>query len=106
MAWSDVKEYWNTALNTAYAANEIDEPDYLEAVPLLDRWIDTEEAKDKAAEASDIASYSIAGRSVQRQGVSDMTKAASDARQAFMNKLFGTATYFDFSSRQEVDSER
>ncbi len=95
MAWSDLKTYWSNAVNTAVTAGQIEEPDNIEALVLLDRWIDAEQAADNNA-ATDIDSYTIAGRSVSRRGNSDVNGQAQAAKRAFMHKLYGSTTYADF----------
>jgi len=105
MAWSDLETYWSAQVNTAETAGQISEPDAIEARVLLSRWIDAEEAKDKAAAAADIQSYSIHGRSVQRATTQSSSSAATTARRDFFHKLYGSSTYADFRTNQEVTDD-
>jgi len=93
--WDQLKTYWSNAVNTAVTNGTLEEPDNIEALVLLDRWIDAEEAADNNA-ATDLASYTIAGRSVSRRGNSDVRGQAQAAKRAFMHKLYGSTTYADF----------
>lgn len=96
---TSLKTFWETQVNTAYTAGTISEPDKYEALILLDRWINAEIAKDNFS-ATDIASYSITNRSVTRQSYVSVSRAASEARQAFMTKLYGDCVYADFRAAE------
>lgn len=102
--WDSLSTYWAAQISTAYTAGNIEEPDRYEADALLDRWIDAEKAADVTA-ATDITSYSVAGRSVARRRGDEMRRLAADARQAFMTKLYGNVTYADMRSNEDAIDE-
>jgi hypothetical protein len=104
MSWDTLKTYWSTAVNTAVTNGQLEEPDNIEALNLLDRWMDAEEAADTNA-ATDLSSYTIANRSVSRRGNTDQRDTAHAAKRAFMHQLYGSVTYADFRQNNGVVNE-
>ena len=96
--WASLKDYWNTACNTAVTNTTLAAPQGFEAHALLDRWIDAETAADSSA-ATDLSSYSIANRTVTRRNIAEQRKQGAAARAGFFLLLFGDATFSDFRVR-------
>ena len=97
--WASLKTYWQTQI----AASSLTASEQLEALGLLDRWIDAENSRDTVAK-SDISSYTAAGRTVSRRSSTEFSKVAADARQEFFARLFGNVTHADFRHSNAEDN--
>ena len=95
-----LKTKWQTDLATAYAAGDITQPVYYEALISLDQWM-AAEASLTSAMGSEITAYSIAGRQVTRSGHSFLQEAVARCKSKFFELIHGYVTLADFHEADE-----
>jgi len=98
--YEDLSTYWTAQIA---AQTDWDAGRTAEATIYLADWITALEAL-ATAKATDITSYSVAGRSVARRRIDEMDGTVSLARRNFMVFIHGSVTLADFNVGEETIS--
>lgn len=100
--YDNLKTAWTARIETAHTAGSLEDEDYYEALALLDQWI-ASFTKLASVSGSDMAGYSIAGRSVTKRDMAGFREDVNRARAALMNMLFGLVSLADFRVDETLD---
>ena len=105
-AYDDLSTAITAKINTAHTAGDLSDEQKAEASIVLSQWIRALQAA-ATATATDVASYSIGGRSVSRRGSDGQLAIANSLRRQLNQLLYGICTEADFrtTSRSTSASE-
>lgn len=100
--YEDLQTYWTTKLTTAYTQGSLEEGDYIKAKIRMKQWV-AQLTKLASVSGSDLAGYTIAGRSITKRDMAGFREDTERAEAAFYAIIHGMVSLADFRADETID---